>query len=236
MIYACINAYNESVLLPGCLASVRQFLPKSEIILIDGAYASFCHNAKLEAAHNFEYGHTEIGNGLLRWTDPVSTDDTMDIARKSGVEHIVECGRDVSGNPVPWDNEWTKRSLFFQFGQDGDYFFIIDADERLQGTPVDFTEEHYAVWLKRDDNTGEYVVHRAFRKQTGLHMFGAHMAVWVKDRLLKKDEAPRLGGCRLLHLYIERNNKDRIRMFAKGAYYRNGLSKEEAKFRETYGI
>ena len=79
---------------------------------------------------------------------------------------------------------------------------------------------------------------------------GPHMAVWVnklvkeqetgiiktKSVLLKKDEAPILEGVRLVHKFNERGTRDQVRHMAKGAYYRNGLSKEEKDFREKHNI
>lgn len=243
-IFACLNVYNEEALLEDCIRSIRSSLPGCQIILIDGAYQSWITQVKVQAAFELSNRRREIGQSLLRFITPHSNDNTLEIARAAGVEHIVECPRNTSGAPLqigsgtyapgeamPWESEWKKRSQFFSFGVEGDWFFIVDADERLHGQPAPLVEDHYGVMLKRDDDIAPYPVHRVFKKVPGLRMFGAHMAVWHDKKLLRKDSAPILGGCHLEHVWNKRAAIDRVRHMAKGAYYRGGLIPEEQEFR-----
>ncbi len=276
-LYACLNVYQEETLLPDCLRSIRTVLPQAKIILIDGAYASWVRHVRIEAAVEISQGNQGIGDDMLaRFTSSESTDRTIEIAKEFKVEHIVmpqtQCmcggkkfdyGYYQKGAYLPWPSEWEKRGKFFEFGRDGDYYFIVDADERLHGTLPKLTEEHYNVMLQRDDDFAPYPVHRIYRHQPGIRMDGAHMAVWVnklvkdpatgiekvtpvllrKEPLLDKDHktvlepgAPTISGVTLEHKFNERGTRDQIRHMAKGAYYRNGLSKEEEAFRAKHKI
>lgn len=200
-LYACLNVYQEQELLPDCLRSIRENLPEAEIILIDGAYESWLIQVKLQAAMEMDQGHPEIGAAMLRLTSPASTDDTIKIAKDFKVEHIVNphtqcmCGGKrrpsgyyEKGAVLPWESEWQKRNEFFRFGRDGDYYFIIDADERLRGRAhlADMIEDHYVVMLKRDDTTAPYPVHRIYKHRPGIKMEGAHMAVWANEAVYDK--------------------------------------------------
>jgi hypothetical protein len=248
-IFACLNVYCEEALLEDCIKSVRDVLPTSEIILIDGAYESWISQVKVQAAKELEGGNGRVGNSMLRFTSPVSCDATLDIAKRMGVEHIVmppknETGKTIQnragtwepGEYMPWECEWKKRATFFTFGQDGDYYVIVDADERIRGTLPELKEDHYSIMLKRDDNVAAYVVHRVFKHRPDLKMEGAHMAVWHGSKLLRKDEAPVLPGVTLDHRWNYRASNDRVRHMAKGAYYRNGLMPEEHQFRMVHDI
>lgn len=247
--YACLNVYNEEALLPDCIRSVRSSLPGAKIILIDGAYQSWISQVKVQAAFELSNRRHEIGQSLLRFITPHSNDRTLEIAQELGVEHIVQCPRNETGQTLqtqsgtyapgevmPWESEWRKRARFFDFGELGDWFFIIDADERLRGAPEPFEHDHYSVLLKRDDDIAPYVVHRVFKKVPGLRMWGAHMAVWHDKVLLRKENAPILRGVILDHVWNKRAEMDRIRHMAKGAYYRGGLLPEENEFRMINNI
>jgi len=262
-LYACLNVYQEEHLLPDCLRSVRENLPEAEIILIDGAYESWILQVKVQAAMEYAEGHVELAESMLRFVSPISTDATIQIAKDFKVEHIVmpqtQCmcggkktptGYYEKGAYLPWPSEWQKRARFFDFGRNGDYYFIVDADERLRGKPAPLVADHYAVVLKRDDDISPYPVHRVFKHRPGIKMEGAHMAVWanelvqdpatkadvIKPVLMRKDEAPILQGCHFDHLFVGRYKADQVRTQAKGAYYRRGLSKEEEKFRAEHDI
>lgn len=262
-LWVCLNVYQEETLLPDCLRSIRQNLPNGKIILIDGAYQSWVRHVRIQAAMEYAEGNETIAESMMRFTSAASTDRTVEIAREFGVEHIImpstQCmcggkkydfGYYEKGEYLPWESEWQKRARFFEFGREGDYYFIVDADERVIGTPEPMTEEHYAVMLKRDDDVAPYRTHRVFRHQYGIKMAGAHMAVWVprvvqdpqsktsriQEVLLRRDEAPVLKNCSLLHLFNERGTRDQVRHMAKGAYYRNGLLKEEEAFRTQHGV
>lgn len=248
-IFACLNVYCEEALLEDCIKSVRDVLPTAEIVLIDGAYQSWISQVKVQAAHELENGRYQIGQSMLRFTTPESNDTTLEIAERMKVEHIVMPPKNETDKPIqdkagtwepgsymPWPSEWQKRSKFLTFGEDGDYFVIVDADERIRGKCPELTEDHYAVMLKRDDNIAPYIVHRVFKKRPDLKMEGAHMAFWHGSKLLRKESAPVLGGVTLEHRWNHRADNDRVRHMAKGAYYRGGLMPEEQKFRMVNDI
>ncbi len=266
-LYACLNVYQEEALLPDCLRSIRTVLPQAKIVLIDGAYASWVRHVRIEAAVELSLGNTGIGNDMLaRFVSAESTDRTIEIAKSFDVEHIVmpktQCmcggkkfdyGYYEKGAYLPWPTEWEKRNRFFEFGKNGDYYFIVDGDERLRGTLPELKEDHYNVMLQRDDEMGAYPVQRVFKHQPGIKMEGAHMAVWVdspegprllrrldrKDKqgnVIEKSGAHLLQGITIDHLFNERGSTDQVRHMAKGAYYRHGLSKEEEGFRQKFDV
>lgn len=232
----CLNVFLEEPLLPDCLRSIRSNLPDSPIVLVDGAYKAWMEEVRVLAAHHFEYGDEVLGNALLRFAVPASTDRTLEIAKEFGVEHIVEAPIDSAGQRQPWENEFTKRDQFFRFGEPGDWIFIVDADERLEGKPILGNEDAYTILLKRDDDINPYPVLRFYRYKAGIRFFGAHHAVWVGDRLYKRDDFPLADGCMIRHHWTERARLDPVRHQAKGAYYRRILQKDERVFRDTHGI
>lgn len=247
-IFTCLNVYNEEDLLEDCIKSVREVLPTSKIILLDGAYDSWIAHVKMAAALELEYGRKDYGQSMGRFLTPYSNDNTIEIAKKMGVEYIINPPKNNTNEPIrtgagtwepgeymPWECEWKKRANFFNFGELGDWFFILDADERVRGKLTTYSEDHYAVMLKRDDEIAPYPVHRFFKKTANLKMEGAHMAVWHGDTLLRKDKAPILNGVWIEHVWNKRAKLDYARHAAKGAYYKS-LVKEEEKFRREYDI
>lgn len=237
-IYVCINCYMEENLLPGCLSSIRSTLPQAKLIVIDGAYQAWINAVKMGAAWNLEQGFTQIGNALLKFLDVESTDATHKICKEYNVEHLVLPNKDSEGKYVPWKSEAVKRNEFFRFGEVGDYFFVIDGDEVIQGVPDPFIEDAYNIMLQRDDNLPSYAVQRIFKKTPDIKIEGAHHAVWQNGQLLKKDDPNRkiIGNTRLMHYYDKRNQMDRVRHIAKGFYYRDGLMPEENEFRGKHNI
>lgn len=248
-IFSCLNVYNEETLLEDCIKSIREVLPTSKIILLDGAYDSWIAQVKIASALELEYGRKDYGQSMGRFLTPYSNDRTIEIAKEMNVEYIINPPKNTTKDPIrtgagswepgeymPWECEWKKRATFLTFGEAGDWFFILDADERVRGNPEPFTQDHYAVMLKRDDEIAAYPVHRVFKKTPNLRMAGAHMAFWEGDTLLKKDEAPILQGVTIEHIWNKRAKLDYARHAAKGAYYKGGLVKEEEQFRKIYGI
>ena len=233
-----INCYMEQNLLPQCLTSIRSTLPTAKIVVIDGAYQAWVDAIKIGAALELERGHEQIGMGLLRFLNVASNDDTHDICKSFNVEHLELPHKNEAGDYIPWQTEAKKRNEFFKYGQDGDYWFFIDADEMLQGAPTEPVDNAYNVWLQRDDNLPPYVVQRIFKHQEGIKMEGAHHALWVKDKLYKKDdpERPTIGNAKLFHCYDKRGKLDPIRALAKGYYYRDGLLPQEKEFRAIHQI
>jgi glycosyltransferase involved in cell wall biosynthesis len=75
------------------------------ICIVDGAYKDFPHDK------------------------PWSTDGTLeylrDLAKSDQRVHLITCEK-------PWPGETVKRSQYF-IGEEGDWYFLIDADERVEG-------------------------------------------------------------------------------------------------------
>ncbi len=84
-----------------------------EIVLVDGAYADFPHEVPRST------------DGSIEWIRE---------RRKSDPRiRLIECER-------PWESEAEKRSAYF-IGDDGDWYLVIDADERVVGLELDFDLE-----------------------------------------------------------------------------------------------
>jgi len=233
-----INCYMEENLLPQCLTSIRSTLPNAKIVVIDGAYESWIRTVKMEAAKNLDAGYHQVGMSLLRFINPESNDKTYQICKDFNVEILEQPPKDQSGNYIAWPSEAKKRNEFFKYGKDGEYWFFIDADEVLQGIPDDPVDDTYNIMLQRDDNLPPYPVQRIFKHRPTIRMEGAHHALWVGDKLYKRDDPDRKIICnsRLYHYFDKRNQMDRVRHLAKGAYYREGLIPEESYFRALHNI
>ena len=244
----CLNLYDEEDMLPACLQSIRKYYPDAKIVAVDGAYESFVKQTIAEINFKLTMGQNSVAKCLERFTVPVSTDRTLEILKDFGVETIIECKKSSEGNPLPWPSEVAKRSQYF-VGKDGDYYFILDGDERVVGSIAQekLTEDAYTIMLKRDDDTVPYKVLRIFKHQDGIHYEGAHHALWVGDRLHTKNGifnrmSDRIGdihnadGVLVEHCQTQRTKLDPIRNMAKGAYYRHLTSCEEAAFRAQYRL
>lgn len=234
----CLNVWNESVLLPECLDSIRRYAPDAEIVAVDGAYQSFIEEAKVLAAENFNAGHYSLADELLnRFTTPASTDGTLEILQRYGVNAIV-----AAPEGRAWANEWEKRSQYLPYGKDGDWQFVIDADERLTGNAptVQVLEAggspYYHVTLQRDDGIGAYPVFRIHRWKAGMKYDKAHYALWVDGQYVKRSDyiAHVVQGCQLWHRWSYRGQMDPVRHQVKGAFYRRIQDFDEKSFRDSY--
>lgn len=237
-----LNLYNEEDMLEGCLQSIRKYYPDAKIVAVDGAYESFVRQVMKEINAKLTMGQTQVAKSLERFTVPQSTDRTLEILKDYGVETIIECGA------APWPSEAAKRSQYFK-GSPGDYYFVLDGDERVIGSfdRSKLTEDAYTIMLKRDDNAAPYKVLRIFKHQDGMRYEGAHHAMWVGDRLHTKKgifnrmndrigEVGNADGVLVEHLQNLRVKRDPVRNMAKGAYYQHLTSVEEAPFRAQYGL
>jgi len=156
-----------------------------------------------------------------------STDNTADVAFRHGADFIAVA--------ESWPAEECKRNRYLR-GNDGDYYLVIDTDERLIG---EFPKaelltsglEVAAIQIDRP-NVGSFPLQRIYRHQDGLHYKGTHYAMWAGNRLLPRNDISVMTGCALLHLTDERDNE---RKENKGTYYRH-LQIKEAKGRQAYGI
>lgn len=237
-LWICLNVYAEEQLLPECLDSIKKAHPEAKIVAVDGAYDSWIREVKKLIAHQIEYNHDQVAEQLERFIVPISTDRTLEILKDYKVDVVIGPEiNPVTGEPTPWAHEYIKRSKYF-VGTNGDWYFVIDADERLVGK-LDvgaLSDDAYNIDLLRDDQMTPYPILRIFKHQDGMEYRGAHHALWVGDKLYRKEYCVKVTGCSLYHRAVHRNEVDPIRHLAKGAYYRILTSNEEGAFRHQYGL
>lgn len=234
--FAC-NVWNEEMMLPGCLESIRKYNPEAKIVAVDGAYKSLVDEVKKLIAQHYEKRYDEVARQFEPYTEAQSTDRTLEILKEFKADIVIECEKGSDGKALPWEKEYVKRSRYF-VGSPGDYYFVIDADERLQGRLEweKLTENGYNVVLKRDDETVPYEVLRIFKHHDGIRYYGAHHALWIGETLYKKETCQAVPGVLLNHLSVYRTTKDPIRNRVKGAYYGVLCNVEEGAFRAQHGL
>lgn len=237
-LWAGVNCYMDENCLPTCLGSIRSTLPEAKIVAIDGAYAAWIKAIKFETALTFQRGHHQLGNDLLRFDTPISTDKTKEICRNYNVDVYLDPPQKCCGQYIPWESEAKKRNEFFKYSKPGDWWYMVDSDEGVQGHPDELTGDCYSVMLQRDDDIAPYPVMRMWRhpESNDIKIEGSHHALWINGKLYKNGEQKVITGTRLKHFWNKRAEDDRIRHMAKGAYYREGLVPEEAEFRAIHGI
>ena len=166
---ACIIAYNEEGLLPGCLASVKPYV--DEIVLVEGRIAEM------------------PGEGAR------STDKTLAFARAFCTQVVTQV--------APWPDEQTMRNQYL-VGRDGDWYFVIDADEMLL-TPLPRPDQlpdipAFRIPLTMSDGTSKVYFPRLFQHKGKMEYRELHDAlysdgVWISD----KRKMPILHSVHLLH-------------------------------------
>lgn len=237
-LHVCLNIWNEELMLPECIDSVRKFLPEAKIVAVDGAYKSFVNEVKKRQAHYIEYRSPHLAEALDPFTIPQSTDKTLEILKEKEVDVIIECQKNDDGNSIPWEHEYVKRSKYF-VGKQGDFYLVLDADERIEGT-IDLEslkDDAYNILLERwEEYCKPYPILRFFRHRDGIHYYGAHHALFMNGKLYKKEECKALDAMKIVHKQVYRSKKDPLRRVAKGLYYRYLTSCEEAGFRAQNGI
>lgn len=203
---ACVIAYNEEQMLPGCLESLqRPFV--DEIVVVDGAYADFPHRA-------------------------ASSDDaTREIAETYGVLWIPAPER--GSRRRCWRDEVEKRNAYL-IGNEGDWYFQIDADERLLGELPDL--EHgrvYALRIQRRGGGWSWVP-RIFQHLGHTRYYGAHHHLWRDETLIWHEDWVRVAReqAYLLHLSHLRSVE---RQRAKRAWL-PGKRRREQDYRRAQGI
>jgi len=225
-------------MLPECLESIKKNNPEARVVAVDGAYKSFIEENKKQIALCIERGEKTIADQLMRFTVVRSPDKTVEILKSAGAEVIEPTEFDEStGDFKPWDHEYIKRNKYL-VGKDGDYYFVIDADERLVNRiEMDsLQKDAYNVMIERDDNTVPYPILRIFKHSPGIHYAGAHHAIFINDILQRAKNVDNLPGAKLAHAHVIRIKRDPMRALAKGAYYRHLTGQEEAAFRTQYGL
>lgn len=245
--WICLNVYQEARMLRDCILSIRAAAPQAKIVAVDGAYENWIKAARRLAAKELENGHDAVAEALLRYSTFNSTDETMDILHEQKVDVIVPADK--------WAHEYEKRTRYL-IGEPGDWYIVVDADERLQGK-VDVSkleDPAYNIVLYRDQDQHPYPITRMFRHEEGIAYRGAHHAIHTKGILWKKEICRTVGGKTfdeiqglpvmeklkgepfyLMHLY-EARGQDPIRNFVRGEYYRVLTGQEEKEFREVHGL
>lgn len=209
MLIACVVAYNEGRMLPGCLESVLTHGGFERMVVVDGAYSAYPHEA------------------------PFSTDATEAIARVYGAEWIG-CRLGDDGQPRAWYDEVEKRSAYL-VGQDGDWYVVLDADERLQGRLPNFEDGQSYALLVKDWMALTSWCYRVFQHRGWMRYEGAHTALWSDDRLVTSRAIthgiPHLQ-CYLMHL-TQGRTADEVR---RKAVYTAWQQEHEREYRIRYGI
>lgn len=176
---ACLIAYNEADLLPGCLDSL---VGKADrIILVDGRIATF------------------PGDGVG------SDDSTVDIAKSYGIEVIQ--------SDKAWPDEITMRNQYLK-GKDGDWYFMIDADETLL-TPLPYPDDlpanamAYKVELRMLHSYNEVICPvRLFRHVGHMEYRDVHHALYSDGMLVSHPKyTPFLGSVQMVHRQILRSRR-----------------------------
>lgn len=153
-----------------------------------------------------------------------STDKSLEIARKLA-DIVIETKN-------PWATEQQKRNSYL-LASPGDYYFVLDADEKLEGDLSSLSEEPfgYEVTIERGDFP-LMTIFRCFKHQRGLHYYGTHHALWLDGVLLNNQEKQTLSSGRIIHLTDQRT---RERVMEKGIYYRD-LLEAERSFRSEWKL
>jgi len=110
-IIAILSVYNEEELLPECLKSLEGKVDYT--IIIDGAYIGF------------DGDNTH------------STDKTVEIIHE-WMNH--NWNSELFTTERPWRNAGEKYQVAFDRGRDGDWFMIVDADDRIDMTNREWKE------------------------------------------------------------------------------------------------
>ena len=220
-----VNVYQDAAFLSECLAALRPQVDR--LIVVDGAYRDF-----------------PIYEEKDKPKTAASTDGTL-FAARAVADLVIE-----APGGEPWSDEIAKRNAYLQAGEPGDYLFVVDADEILEGlidraaldSRDDWLIELYLVRPHIDASHGEppprdgnpYGIHRAFRWRPGIRYAGTHHAVHVGDALIHPDSLlrDRLPGVRLRHLSARRDPERRAR---KHAYY-DRLAPAERAFRAAHSL
>jgi len=206
MLIACVIVFNEERMLPGCLESIYDRVDR--MVVVDGAYRLFPHGV------------------------PWSTDATQHIAAAYGAEW-VPCPTDEDGEPRPWETQVEKRTAYL-VGEEGDWYFHIDADERLVGElPEMEGGQHYAFKVHTRDGRLTWVP-RLWQHRGTMRYEGAHNALWSDGRLINMPGAVQVDAdqCYLLHLAHLRS---RQRLQDKAAFLPGRYERERA-YRRAHNI
>ena len=162
VICALLSHYDED---PAWLrATIKSCLKVGvkKLVAVDGAYKTFpgAQAASPERAHK----------AILR------------ACNEFGIE-LIPC---VPSHP--WESEVEKRNFMFQIGErhttDQDWYFVIDADERVTGIDGELTLEGDVAWAQLVEPHGNQPIRCFFRAQRGLSVQHNHFTYLCGDQVL----------------------------------------------------
>lgn len=230
----CLNVFQEEQLLPQCLDSIKKACPDAFVVAVDGIYKSFAEEAHVLAGIAWSKGYMELGDEYERFNgEGPSNDKTLEILRDYKVDRIITAGK-------PWPNEWKKRSEYLRYGEPGDWLFVIDADEHIEGQLPSVQEleainsPHLYVNLERDDGAGVYGVFRVHKWERNMIYDHTHFALWVNGKLVNRRDYEKtiLPNIVLKHRWRHRAQISPMRAEVKSAFYRRLLDRDEKTFRD----
>lgn len=174
MIIGCVSVWNEAELLGGCLETLAR-AGAERIVVLDGVYETFLE-------HGLQDGDG-LGGG--------SVDGTEGVTRGFGAEWI---------GAREWVCEAEKRNVFFGLGRPGDWYVVVDADERMEGRLPEFVSGRRYV-LRIEGGEWRAWGLRIFEHAGRLRYAGANNAVWLGMERLMAARAERVPEdvCRLVH-------------------------------------
>jgi glycosyltransferase involved in cell wall biosynthesis len=145
-----------------------------------------------------------------------STDATVQIASEYGAEVIEGVGL--------WDTEAEKRSAYF-VGNEGDWYFMLDADERLMTPlPDELPGSAYSVRVWWSDGGGCQWRPRLFRHTGKMEYRQLHDGLFSDGVLVSNPRTvPKIQSVWLLHV---QNKRTAARRAQKKAYYHNAYAHE----------
>jgi len=241
-IWICLNIFNEEIMLPECLQNIKSNMPHAKIVAVDGCYLPWYQEVRVLAASCFSKGHNAMGEEFMRFASGSSNDKTIQILKDFKIERIIE-----APEGKPWPSEHTKRSQYLQVGKPGDWVFVLDADERINGQAptVESLEAggslDYCVMLRRDDDppSNPYPVLRVHKKtEEYMRYRKAHHHMWRGDKIVRKADVEHLLVPNMIveHYWRKRSEMTPTRHRCKGQYYVRLLEQIEALPRAVQGF
>ena len=197
-IWAVMIYYNEEKYLLNNMIRVMPFVDR--LILVDGAFQGYDKDCvERKSFWSYDWSNIVIQGAISDWHFH-NTEDPKAIKWYTDIPEIIgyEAGDMWNHHRRKgWKNEIEKRTFSIQQVPDGDYFFIIDADEILMGNPEYFREEvkRYDSKYKREDctilnvglihypdNTGWFIFPRIYKKIPNMYYDATHSNIFVDDK------------------------------------------------------
>lgn len=203
-IWACLNVFNEKDALKAAVESCDPYV--DGYIFVDGAYAGFPNHGN---------------NGA-------SNDGTLELIKSMITERTGKECKLIESPGRPWMTEMEKRTAYCNAVPEGDWIFIIDADERiLYGG--DYLTSLDAICETRYFEAGIVIIKsssygtmpRVFKKLRGMHYEAGH------SHIIHDGEFGHRWKELWLPLIIEEKHEARgkQRDAERLAYYASGLMK-----------